>query len=82
MYFDARVFFEEFLGGRNKIPMLFTYEDLITSLEWWVLDWHGKKKSEMEEFGLVCPSHWCSNEEPTEISEEEIEEWKVIFNEA
>ena len=82
MYFNARVFFKEFLIGRNKITSLFTYEDLITSLEWWVLEWHGKKKSEMEKFGLVCPNHWCSNKKPTVISEEEIEEWKVIFNEA
>ena len=82
MYFNARVFFEEFLSGRNKIPTLFTHEDLITCLELWILDWHGKKKSKMEEFGLVCRSNWCSNEEPTVISKEEIEEWKVIFNEA
>ena len=82
MYFDARVFFSEYLKGKMEMPMLFTYEDLMMSLEMWVLEWHGKKRYKMERNGLSCPSNWCSNAEPKELSEEEIEEWKVIFNEA
>lgn len=86
MYFDARVFFKNYLKNKMEMPTLFTYEDLMMSLEMWVLKWHGKKRIDMKEFGLGCPIHWCSNTEPKELSGEEIEKWKfvfeVIFNEA
>ena len=79
MYFDVRIFIERIFEVLEEFDMA---EDALLSLDLWALAWHGKKKDDMERFGLSCPSNWCSNTKPKELSEEEIEEWKVIFNEA
>ena len=76
MYFDVRIFMEKMFEVFEEFDMV---EDALLALDLWALAWHGKKKSDMEESGLMCSRNWCSNEEPKPLKTEEIDDWKGML---